>query len=303
MELRHLRYFVTIAEERSFTRAAERLWIAQPGLSTQIRRLEDELGVKLFERHTRGVDLTDAGRVFLERARAALAAADDARATGSDLESGLVGTIRLGLATGARSQLVPTLLESFAASRPDVEITVIESHGGTLLRDLRNGHLDALIAPSVFGSPELQRISLGSEPWAVLVGPGHRLAQPGPVESDELDGEEVVVTGHRDGAGYDRAVAQMLAELGLSPALRRGGPGPALFGPVADGQALALSTATGAAVSDVLVRPLRPARDVSFELLWPDETPAPALREFIRTAEALVAPAAREPRRHLAVAA
>src|SRR6188768_2158908 len=113
MELRHLRYFVAIAEERSFTRASERLWVAQPGLSTQIRRLEEELGVKLFERHTRGVDLTEAGTVFLERARATLAAAEDARATVSDLESGLVGAIRLGLATGARSQLVPSLLERF----------------------------------------------------------------------------------------------------------------------------------------------------------------------------------------------
>ena len=71
MELRHLRYFVAIAEEGSFTRAAERLWVAQPGLSTQIRRLESELGVQLFERHTRGVDLTDAGALFLERARTA----------------------------------------------------------------------------------------------------------------------------------------------------------------------------------------------------------------------------------------
>src|ERR1051325_7109921 len=97
MELRHLRYFVAIAEERSFPRAAERLWVAQPGLSSQIRRLESELGVRLFERHTRGVDLTDAGELFLERARAALAAADVARATGRALEAGVVGTARLGV--------------------------------------------------------------------------------------------------------------------------------------------------------------------------------------------------------------
>ena len=89
MELRHLRYFVAIAEERSITRAAERLWIAQPGLSTQIRRLEAELGVKLFQRHTRGVDLTDAGELFLERARAALDAAEAARSTGHSLQAGL----------------------------------------------------------------------------------------------------------------------------------------------------------------------------------------------------------------------
>src|ERR1700709_640112 len=86
MELRHLRYFAAIAEEGSFTAAAERLWVAQPGLSTQIRRLETELGVRLFERHTRGVTLTPAGALFLERARVALAAADAAAATGLDLQ-------------------------------------------------------------------------------------------------------------------------------------------------------------------------------------------------------------------------
>jgi DNA-binding transcriptional LysR family regulator len=100
MELRHMRYFVAIAEERSFTRASERLWVAQPGLSTQIRRLESELRVRPFERQSRGVDLIDAGELFLERARTALAAADAARATGHDLEEGLVGSIRLGI--GAR---------------------------------------------------------------------------------------------------------------------------------------------------------------------------------------------------------
>src|SRR5215468_12518296 len=97
MELRHLRYFVAIAEERSFTGAAERLWVAQPGLSTQIRRLESELGVQLFERHTRGVDLTAAGELFLDRARTALAAAEAAGAIGQDLQNGLAGTVRLGL--------------------------------------------------------------------------------------------------------------------------------------------------------------------------------------------------------------
>src|SRR4029077_1215643 len=113
MELRHLTYFVAIAEERSFTRAAERLWVAQPGLSTQIRRLEAELGVQLFERHSRGVDLTSAGALFLERARAQLAAAEAAGATWRDLESGVAGTVRLGLATSARSHLTPVVLERF----------------------------------------------------------------------------------------------------------------------------------------------------------------------------------------------
>src|SRR6187455_712812 len=158
MELRHLRYFVAIAEERSFTRASERLWVAQPGLSTQIRRLESELGIQLFERHTRGVDLTDAGEMFLERARAALAAAEAARNTGHDLEAGLVGSVRLGVATGVAWPGAPEFLHQFGRERPAVELTVIESHDGTLLRDLRDGRLDAIIAPAAFGSAELRRV-------------------------------------------------------------------------------------------------------------------------------------------------
>src|SRR4051794_8133557 len=177
MELRHLRYFVAIAEERSFTRAAERLWIAQPGLSTQIRKLETELGIKLFERHTRGVDLTAAGELFLERARVVLAAAESAHSVGTDMEAGLAGSIRLGIAAEATLRLVPDLLAEFGRQRPGVELTVFESYGGTMLRDLRDGRVDAVVAPTEFGSAELSMVDLGSERWVVLAGAGHRLAQ------------------------------------------------------------------------------------------------------------------------------
>jgi DNA-binding transcriptional LysR family regulator len=304
MELRHLRYFVAIAEEQSFTRAAERLWVAQPGLSTQIRRLEEELGVKLFARHTRGVALTDAGAVFLERARAALAAAEECRATGKDLESGVVGTVRLGITTDLRWHLVPALLTTFGASHPGVELIVVESHGGTLLRDLRDGRLDALFTPAAFSAPELQRANVGAEPWAVLVGPGHQLADgTAPLSPEDLDGEAFVVTGHRDGAGYDRAVTQMLSELGVSPVLHRGGPGPALFSPVVDGEALGLSTRAGAVNQEVVCRSICPEREVSFDLAWRDDTPAPALREFIRAAESFTENSSPARRPHLALAA
>src|SRR3954451_25197675 len=143
MELRHLRYFVAVAEERSFTRAAERLWIAQPGLSQQIRALERELGVQLFDRLSRGVLLTEPGRQLLEKARPAIAAADDALETARDAGAGFVGHLRVGVSTQARSELWSRLVEAFRAQRSQVELTVVEAESGTVLRDLRDCRLDA----------------------------------------------------------------------------------------------------------------------------------------------------------------
>jgi DNA-binding transcriptional LysR family regulator len=286
MELRHLRYFVAIAEEGSFTRAAERLWVAQPGLSTHIRRLESELGVTLFERHTRGADLTDAGELFLERARTALVAADAARATGHDLEEGLVGSVRVGIVAGAGWPGTSALFGSFGVGRPAVELTVVESYAGTLLRDLRDGRLDAMIAPSELGSAELRRVRLGREPWRVVAGPSHPLAGSGPVAAAALDGQRFVVTGHRDGAGYDRLVADTLGALGVTAALERGGPGPAMLAAVAAGDALVLTTASEVALGGAAARSILPTRRVEFALFWRDETAAPALDALTRSAEA-----------------
>lgn len=286
MELRHLRYFVAIAEERSFTRASERLWIAQPGLSTQMRRLEAELGVKLFERHTRGVDLTQAGVLFLERARVALAAADTAAATGHDLEAGVIGSVRLGVATEAALRLTSDVIRRFSRERPGVELTVLAAHGGMLWRELREGRLDAVVAPAGHVSADLRRLELGSEPWVVLIGSGHRLAGIGPVAAEELEGERVAVTGHRDGAAFDRTIAELLAELGVGAELVPGAPGPALNAVVAEGELVALAAAPDALPAGVMGRRLDPGRTLSFELLWRDETPSPALAEFIGLAPA-----------------
>ena len=281
MELRHLRYFVAIAEERSFTRAAERLWVAQPGLSTQMRRLEAELGARLFERHTRGVDLTQAGELFLERARLTLVAAETAAATGRDLEAGVIGTVRLGLASGARWHLASDLIQQFSRARPGVELSVLEAYGGMLSRELRDGRLDALLAPTGHASADLRTLALGSDAWVVLIGTGHRLAGIGPVAAEELEGERIAVARHRDGAAFDRAVAKLLGDLGVASELVPGGPGPALNAQVAANDLLALTTTPDALPGGVVVRPLEPQRTLAFELLTRDETPSPALAEFI----------------------
>jgi DNA-binding transcriptional LysR family regulator len=287
VELRHLRYFVAIAEEQSFTGAAERLWVAQPGLSTQIRRLESELGVKLFERHTRGVTLTEAGTLFLERARVALAATDRAAAVGRDLQAGVVGHVRLGIATEASSSRAAELLRRFTNERPGVEVTVVEAHGGTLWRDLRDRRLDALIAPAGYASADLRTLELGSESWVALLGVGHSLAGLGPLPAGDLAGERIAITGHRDGAVFDRAVAGLLDELDVQAELTTGAPGLALYASIARNELVAVTTAPAALPAGVLVRPLDPRRALAFELLWRDETPSPALAEFTSLAAAV----------------
>jgi DNA-binding transcriptional LysR family regulator len=284
VELRHLRYFIAIAEERSFTGAAERLWIAQPGLSTQMRRLEAELGVQLFERHSRGIDLTQAGELFLERARVAVSAADVALATGRDLEAGVFGSLRLGLAAGARWPLAAELLQRFDQERPGVELTVVEAYGGTLRRDLGAGRLDALIAPTGYGSADLRTLELGYEDWVMLVGTAHPLAGIGAVDAADLRGERIAITGHRDGAVLDRTISDLLAELGVAAQLVPGPQGPARHAAVAKNEAVVLTTAPDAVPSGVLVRRLQPRRALAFELLWRDEVTSPALSELISLA-------------------
>jgi DNA-binding transcriptional LysR family regulator len=211
--------------------------------------------------------------------------------------------VRVGIATEAPPRIATSLIDAFARERPDVETSVVQCYAGALLRDLRDGRLDGLVLPSLFGSTEFRSLRLGSEPWVVLAAPGHRLGSTGPVAAHELEGVEVVVTGHRDGAAYDRAVTEMLTQLGIDPVLHRGGPGPALHSAVMAGTAVALTTSSAAAQPGLVVRRLEPSRRIRFALLWRDETPAPALRELIRITEGRLASAGPEERPALASAA
>jgi DNA-binding transcriptional LysR family regulator len=286
MELRHLRYFVAIAEEQSFTRAAERLWIAQPGLSTQMRRLEAELGVQLLERHSRGIDLTQAGELFLERARVALAATDMAAATGRDLQAGVIGTVRLGVSSGPGWPSTSELLGRFSGEWSGVELSVLQGYGATLSRDLRDGRLDALLTPSGSAGAGMKALDLGSAEWVVLIGTGHPLAGIGPVAAWELEGERIAVTGHRDAAAYDRAVTDVLGTLGVTAELVPGAPWPAVHAAIAGNELLAFTTAPDALPKGVIARTLNPRQTLSFELVWRDETPSPALAGFVDAAAA-----------------
>src|SRR5262249_11806306 len=159
-------------------------------------------------------------------------ATDVAAATGRDLEAGAIGSVRLGVASGPSWPLTSDVLARFSHERPAVELSVLQGDGGALWRELRDGHLDALIGPAGHGGPELETLDLGSEPWVVLTGSDHRLAGSGPVVATDLAGERVAVTGHRDGALVDRAVGEVLAGLGVAAELVPSGPWPAVHAAV-----------------------------------------------------------------------
>jgi DNA-binding transcriptional LysR family regulator len=302
MELRHLRYFVAVAEEQSFTRAAERLWIAQPGLSQQIRALERELGLRLFDRLSRGVVLTEPGRIFLDKARLAIAAADDALATGRDAGAGTIGHLRLGLSTQARTELWPLVIEAFRARRPGVELTVIEAESDTLVSDLRDGRLDAAIVFGPVIHPQLRSAALEECPVGVAVSERHRLARRERITAGDLDGELVAVSGERGGASYDRLVSELLASLDVRHRLRPSGYGPAMFAPVREGTAIALVPYCGLeADRRIAIRPLDPRRTFRFELVWSAGLNSAVLDAFVESCERAAASRTPVPRR-LAIA-
>lgn len=142
MELRHLQYFVAVVEEASFTKAAQRLHVAQPGVSAQVRQLERELGEELLDRSGRSVRMTQAGAAVLPFARDALAAADGARQVVDEVRGLLRGRVAVGMVTGCGAVDIPNLLSGFHSAHPAVEIVLSEANSDELLDAVRSGHLD-----------------------------------------------------------------------------------------------------------------------------------------------------------------
>jgi DNA-binding transcriptional LysR family regulator len=145
MELRRFRYFVAVAEELHFRRAAERLHLAQPALSQQVRKLEIELGVDLLHRTKRGVALTPAGALFLEEARRLLRQADEAVRSARNAGSGTAGRLRLGHVADAVPTLVPRAIAAFAARHPGIEVAPEIAPARRAVEDVRTGRLDVAI--------------------------------------------------------------------------------------------------------------------------------------------------------------
>jgi DNA-binding transcriptional LysR family regulator len=194
MELRQLAYFVAVAHEESFTRAAERLHVAQPGVSQQIRRLEAELGAPLFDRSQRRPRLTAAGAALLPHARDALAATDAGRQALAALHGIVVGRLTIGLIPGIPHLDVAGLLAAFHTKHPAVDMSLSEHQPVALLERLRRGEHDVVIVGLTSGlAPDGIAIEvLSVEPLVLVTAGEHPLAARKSVSVGELRGETFV---------------------------------------------------------------------------------------------------------------
>jgi DNA-binding transcriptional LysR family regulator len=185
-ELRHLQYFVAVAEELNFSRAAKRLHMAQPPLSVAIRKLEQELGASLFTRSSHEVTLTEAGIALLPGARRALAEADAAVAAAQRASAGEVGTLRVGYNWSARFETLPRLGRAFARRRPDVELVTEEMRPNRMLAALRSEAIDVGLALYPDIVDELSYELVRREPVVAVLSSSHPLAREETVALDDL---------------------------------------------------------------------------------------------------------------------
>ena len=242
MELRHIRYFIAVAEECHFGRAAERLHIAQPPLSQQIKQLEAELGVQLLIRSTRRVELTPAGERYLDRARAVVAAVDEAAREATRVAAGEVGRVSLGFVGSTTYELLPRLARVL---REDFPLIELDLHGEMLTPDqvaaLHGGTLDlAFLRPPVRDA-DLRLKVLRREPLVVVLPDAHPLADLGAVPLTGLRAEPFITypSQHRSvtldavfdaclAAGFEPDVRQEVAETSTLVSFVAAGIGVAL---------------------------------------------------------------------------
>ena len=175
MELRQLRYFVAVAEERHFGRAAKRLRLSQPPLSAQIKGLEEELGVKLFQRSTRQVALTDAGRTFLERAEGILEAVEEAKEAAKDADEGVRGRLEIGFISSATLGLLPPSIRLFRERFGGVEIELRELTSAQQIDALYAGEIRVGLVRLPLRAPGLRFEPLQEESFLVALPSGHPL--------------------------------------------------------------------------------------------------------------------------------
>jgi DNA-binding transcriptional LysR family regulator len=200
MELRHLRYFVAVAEEENVTRAAERLHVSQPPLSRQIRDLEEELGVQLFERSAKAVRLTDAGRVFLNEARSVLDRVDEATRAVKAISSGASGELHVGYAPSLAVDILPRALRQFQSEMPGVRVMLHDLSTEEMLTGLRENKIAValMVQQPAQNLRALHSVQLQRYRVSVAVSPIHPLARLKDLSLEQILSERIIGYSQKD---------------------------------------------------------------------------------------------------------
>jgi DNA-binding transcriptional LysR family regulator len=219
MELRHLRYFVAVAEAENITRAAAGLHVAQPAVSRQIQDLEEELGVALLERRAKSVHLTEPGRIFLDEARAVLQRADEAVAAAQAAAGGRRGELRVGYAPSLTVEILPRALRRFQAELPGVRVVLHDLSTEEMCAGVHDGSLDLAlrVAPRGEKLHDLTFEELARFPICVAVTPKHPLASRRSVTLQKVAAEPLVTYSRGDYPEYHEALAATFASIGKTP--------------------------------------------------------------------------------------
>lgn len=281
MELRQLAYFVAVAEERNFTRAAERVHISQSGISAQIRQLERELGAELFDRSARTATLTVAGKAALEHARAALAAAE-AVGQAVDEVSGLVrGSLTVGMVVGCTVTPLFDALASFHRAHPGVELSLREADSDHLAEQVRGGVLDLALIGAAALPEDLESLTVVRDRLVAAVPPSHPLAARRRLTLEELAAHPLICM--PPGTGLRAVLDRACAARHLAPrATLQAGAADAVAALAARGLGVAiLSSSMAPQYPGLTALPIEDAPDPAFlALVWrPARTPA--LRELL----------------------
>lgn len=193
MELRHLRYFITVAEELNFSKAALKLYTAQPSLSQQIKDLEEDVGVKLLHRTKRKVELTEEGAVFLEQARLTLAQADKAIAMARQVSQAKQQMLRIGFVPVAEMKIFPYILPNLRVQNPDLKIELLSLNNNEQMRLLKKGELDLTFTRHNFNSDEIESQFVIREPLIFILPKDHLLAKYDRIPVKALNGIDFII--------------------------------------------------------------------------------------------------------------
>ena len=284
MELRTLRYFTVVARELNITRAAEKLNMSQPPLSNQIKALEEELGVQLFIRGKRHLELTEEGALLLRRAVQMQELADKTRQELASLREGMTGTIYLSMVEGRAPFLAAQWIAGFREEFPLVRYNLWNGSSDDVLDRLRKGLADLAVIAAPYDTEHLEGFPVGQEPWAAMLHPDHPLAkEPGDtIPLSSLVGEPLIVPSRKSRI---ESIRRWFGEIGAEPqilcemsnymdaaALSSQGVGVSIFPQT-------VGVSNGLVVSKVVTQP---ARQAEYILGWnKGQAPTGLTREFI----------------------